>query len=226
MIALVSLVPLYIFIAAGIDMRAAHVPSLPLDAMVPLEPAWALLYGALYFFLIALPVFLLREPTHLRRTVYAFLMIWMTAYVCFLLYPTAAPRPAAIPSAGFAAWGLSLLYSADPPVNCFPSLHVAHSVLAALTCARVHRRVGIFALACAGLVALSTLFTKQHYVLDVAAGIALATVAHALFLRTVPEAPLASLERRLAPLFAAGTLAVAGLGIVTFWVVYRLSVAR
>jgi membrane-associated phospholipid phosphatase len=142
--------------------------------------------------------------------------------VCFLLYPTIAPRPAHVIDAGFGAWGLRFLYSADPPYNCFPSLHVAHSLLSALTCHRVHKKVGLVATLCAALVALSTLFTKQHYVLDVVAGMLLGIAAYAVFLRDIPrETP--ELDRRLAPLFAAGILGVAGIVVGGAWIAYRLS---
>jgi membrane-associated phospholipid phosphatase len=224
MITLVALVPLYIVIAAAMPGGQVHVPALPLDRMIPLQPAWALVYGALYFFLIALPVFVVREEVHLRRTVLAYLVVWITAYLCFLVYPTVAPRPTGISGNGFALWGLRFLYSADPPYNCFPSLHVAHSVVSAVTCHRVHRRVGMLAMVCAALVALSTLFTKQHYLLDVVAGIALACAACALFLRGVPSAKISELDRRLAPTFALGTLAVAIIGTGCFWALYRLKI--
>lgn len=177
LIILVSLVPLYIFIPEVLTGRTFHVPEVALDRVVPLLPAWSLVYGALYFFLIVLPVLIVREEEYVRRTVHSYLLIWITAYVCFLVYPTAAPRPAKITGDGFTAWSLTILYSADPPYNCFPSLHVAHSFVSALACSRVHRGVGTAAILSASLVALSTLFTKQHYVLDVIAGIFLAFVA-------------------------------------------------
>ena len=88
----------------------------------------------------------------------------------FLLYPTRAPRPADVIGEGFGVWGLRLLYQMDPPYNCFPSIHVAHSFVSALTCYRVNRRVGIGAGLCASIVSVSTLFTKQHYVIDLPAG--------------------------------------------------------
>ncbi|HJQ40564.1 MAG TPA: phosphatase PAP2 family protein, partial [Thermoanaerobaculia bacterium] len=184
MVLLVSLVPLYIFIAEWNAGRTMHAPALALDRSIPLQPAWALVYGALYFFLIVVPVLVIREEEQIRRTVFAYLFIWITAYVFFLLYPTVAPRPPAIVGDGFAVTGLRFLYGADPPYNCFPSLHVAHSFVSALACLRVHRGLGVFTLVCAALVGLSTLFTKQHYVLDVIAGIVLAGIAYALFLRT------------------------------------------
>jgi len=160
---------------------------LALDRALPLQPAWALVYGALYAFLIVLPVFVVRQDDHIRRTFLAYLMMWIAAYICFVLYPTIAPRPTKISRTGFVVWGLRLLYDADPPYNCFPSLHVAHSFVSAFTCLRVHRRLGLFAMLCASLVGLSTLFTKQHYILDVVAGVVLASLAYITFLRDYPR---------------------------------------
>src|SRR5207253_906556 len=120
---LVLLVPCYIFIAEVMPDRTLHVPELAWDRVVPLQPTWGLVYGVLYLFLILLPVFVVRQEEQIRRTVLAYLMVWIVAYVCFLVYPTAAPRPAKVIGEGFAVWGLRFLYSADPPYNCFPSIH-------------------------------------------------------------------------------------------------------
>jgi len=221
-VVLVSLVPFYIFIPELMPGRTLHAPELPLDRAVPLQPAWALVYGSLYLFLILLPVFLVRQEEQIRRTVRAYLMVWITAYLCFLICPTMAPRPAKVMGTGFVAWGLRFLYSADPPYNCFPSLHVAHSFVSALTCYRVHRGVGIAAALCASLVGVSTLYTKQHYVLDVIAGVFLACVACLVFLRNDPGAEIPELDRRVAPFLALGIAGILGLGVACFWVVYQI----
>ena len=220
MIALASLVPLYIFIAGRVSIGAMHRPALAWDHVVPLVPAWSLVYGALYMFLIVLPVFVVRQEDLLRRTVFAYLTVWVVAYVTFVLYPTEAPRPSRIDGDGFAAWGLRILYDADPPYNCFPSLHVAHSFVSALACYRVHRRLGVVALGCGALVALSTLFTKQHYVLDVIAGAIIAFIAYGIFLRGHRGEELAELDRQLAPVFGLGVAGIAGIGVVGFWLAY------
>jgi membrane-associated phospholipid phosphatase len=222
MIVLVSLVPCYIFIAGLMPDRVVHIPELPLDRVIQLQPGWALVYGSLYVFLIVLPVFVVREAEHIRRTVRAYLLVWIAAYVCFLVYPTIAPRPPEVTGDGFAVWGLRFLYSADPPYNCFPSIHVAHSLVSALTCYRVHRKVGIAAALCASLVAVSTLYTKQHYVADAIAGVFLAVVAYTVFLHNYPREKTPELDRRLAPTFALSTIGIVGLGVACFWVAYHL----
>jgi membrane-associated phospholipid phosphatase len=223
MIVLVSLVPFYLFIGEMAREGTPHVPELALDQIVPLQPAWALVYGPLYLFLILLPVFVVRQPEQIRRTVFAYLTVWIVAYVCFLLYPTTASRPAKVIGEGFAVWGLRFLYSSDPPYNCFPSLHVAHSFVSALTCYRVNRRVGIAAALGAALVGVSTLYTKQHYVADVIAGIFLACMACVVFLRGYPREAIPELDRRLAPFLALIPVGIVGLMFACFWVVHRLA---
>ena len=223
MVVLVLLPPSYIFIAELVDGRRLHVPEVALDRLIPLQPAWALVYGSLYLFLIALPVFVVRQKEQIQRTVLAYLAVWITAFVIFLLYPTKAPRPADVIGEGFGVWGLRLLYGMDPPYNCFPSIHVAHSFVSALTCYRVHRRVGIGAGLCASLVSVSTLFTKQHYVLDVVAGIFLACVAYVVFLRDSRGEEIPELDRRVAPVFALGIIGIIGLVVAGFWLAYRIS---
>lgn len=221
MVLLCCLVPLYIFIAETAPGRTLHVPEIALDRMLPVQPAWALVYGSLYLFLVVLPIFVVRQEEHIRRTFLAYLFVWLTAYVFFLAYPTVAPRPTQVIGDGFVAWGLRFLYSADPPYNCFPSLHVAHSFVSALTVSRVHRGVGTVATLSASLVAVSTLFTKQHYILDVVAGMLLSFVAYLIFLRNVPRDKVPALDRRLAPALALGILTILGLAFVCFWLAYE-----
>jgi membrane-associated phospholipid phosphatase len=222
MVVLVLLVPVYLFIPDLTPVDTLHAPELSLDGLLPLRPVWSLVYGALYAFLIVLPVLVVRQEEQIRRTVFAYLTVWIAAYVCFLLYPTVAPRPETVYGEGFGLWGLRFLYDSDPPYNCFPSLHVAHSFVSALTCYRLHRGLGLFAILCALLVGLSTLYTKQHYVLDVVAGILLACAAYMVFLRKLSRTNIPDLHRRLAPPVALGLMVTIGLALALVRVVYEL----
>lgn len=220
MLVFVSLIPLYVFIPEIVAGRELFVPDVPLDHLVPLRPTWVLVYSALYLFLILLPVLAVRDETHINRTVLAYLTVWIVAYACFLTVPTIAPRPPEVVGAGFGAWSLRLLYGADPPYNCFPSLHVAHSFVSALTCYRIHRGVGAAAVIAASFVGISTLYTKQHYVLDVAAGVLLATVAYVVFLHGLAREGIPELDRRLTPVLALGLLGGLAILVASSWLVY------
>jgi membrane-associated phospholipid phosphatase len=226
MVVLVSLVPLYLVIAHRARVRPVYSPEMALDRLLPVVPAWALVYGALYLFLIVLPVLVVQHHEMIRRTVWAYLTVWGVAYGCFLLYPTAAPRPDTVPGDGFAVWGLRFLYDADPPYNCFPSIHVAHSFVSALACHRVHRPLGRVAFSCAALVALSTLFTKQHYVADVIAGVLLALTANAVWFAGYSRANIPMTERRVAPFLAVCACAMVGLAAACVWLYYAWGVQR
>lgn len=222
MVLLVSMVPFYLVIADRTGGGGVYAPALPLDRVLPVVPAWALVYGAVYLFLILLPIVVVQDEAGIRGTVRAYLAIWTVSYAFFLLIPTVAPRPDHVAGSGFAVWGLKSLYGADPPYNCFPSLHVAHSFVSALACRRVHRGVGRVALACASLVAISTLFTKQHWVVDVIAGMALAFAAFAIFLPRSLDAGVARPHRRVAPFLALGVGAIVGLATAGMWLFYAI----
>jgi len=84
--------------------------------------------------------------------------------------------------------------------------------------------VGAVAGVWASLVAISTLFTKQHYVLDVIGGMVLAWLAYHLLVRTYPRSRVPEHERRLAPALAAAAAAVYGVIMVIFWTLYTLGI--
>jgi membrane-associated phospholipid phosphatase len=215
--ALVSLAPMYFVIAIFTRGRPSYRPELPLDRAIPLEPSWMLVYGSLYVFVIVLPLLVVRDRALIRRAMQAYLLVMLLSYAVFLVYPTSIARIEPRIGDGFGAWTLAALYSMDPPVNCFPSLHVAYAFVSAFACLRVHRGLGIAAVAWAALIGISTLFTKQHYVADVFAGFAVACLSYAVFLR---GAMVAERDRLRAPRRGLTALGVLVLMIAGFAVAY------
>jgi membrane-associated phospholipid phosphatase len=77
-----------------------------------------------------------------------------------------------------------VLYALDPPYNLCPSLHVSIAVLAAMSMSRaLGRRAPLSSLA-AAVVAVSTCLVKQHFLIDVFAGAALAALIGGITLQT------------------------------------------
>lgn len=223
MVVLAAIVPFYLYIGHMIQNGPVHAPAIWLDVVIPVEPAWAPVYLSL-FLAPLLPAFVLHQQELIHRTVLAWIAIWLTAYIFFLAWPTEIARPAHVEGDGFLPWMLRAIYASDAPANCFPSLHVAQCFLAAFACSRVHRGVGWAAGAWAAAVAVSTLFTKQHYVLDALAGIVLAYLAYLAFIRAYRIETTPELERRLAPTLASWAVGVYGVIVIAMWIAYRLGV--
>jgi hypothetical protein len=70
------LVPGYLIIGAYAHGRTLHMPGLALDRTLPLLPVWTLVYGSLYF-AVLLPLVVVRAEEHIRRTIWAFVMVWI-----------------------------------------------------------------------------------------------------------------------------------------------------
>ena len=225
MVVLFSIIPLYLFIGTElIPAYTLHTPELELDRAISLWPAWSVMYGSL-FLAVLLPIFVIHQQELIRRTVLAFLLIWLFSYACFIAYPTVSLRPATVAGDGFFIWTLQIIYDSDIRYNCFPSLHVAQCLLAALACYRVHRGVGIAAVFWAFLVGLSTLYTKQHYIVDVIAGLLLAYIAYYLLLRSFPRKNTPEHECLLAPTLALCAVGIYLLFVAGFLLIYAINAA-
>lgn len=224
MVALFAIIPVYLFIGDLVSGWTVYAPELALDRAIPLDPSWSMVYASL-FLAALLPVFVVHQQELIRRVILAYLSIWLVSYAIFLAYPTIAPRHDEVTGDGFSAVALQTIYDSDVQYNCFPSLHVAQCFLAALSCYRVHRGVGIVTSLWALLVGLSTLYTKQHYVVDVIAGAFLAYVAYRVFLRDYPHEATPEFERRLAPILALGAFGLYGLMAAGLWLLYMLNSA-
>ena len=220
-VAMMLLVPGCLIIPGLTRGRALHLPEMALDRLVPVQPAWAVVYLS-YFLFPFVTLLVVRQEELIRRTFLAWLMAWITGYVCFLVYPTILPRPAGELGPGFFAWFLRGVWAADAPRNCLPSLHVASPFVAAITIWRVHRGTGLAVGVWAALIALSTLFTKQHYVADVITGTLLAVAACAICFRNCPRVELSENDHRAAPVLVLGVIGVYALVVAGLWVAYRI----
>jgi len=163
-------------------------PLSGLDTWVPFQPGWAVVYQSLYVLMPAV-AWLADSAESLRRYARGFLSLAAAGFAVFLAFPVAGPRPALAAEAGL--YGLLVRY--DAPLNSFPSLHVA---LAAYSLLFAHhllagadpsaRRLVWPGAGWTAAIAYSTLATKQHYAVDLPAGLLLALFAHRWAFAPVP----------------------------------------
>ncbi|HYR33659.1 MAG TPA: phosphatase PAP2 family protein [Burkholderiales bacterium] len=152
------------------------VPASGLDAAIPYVPATIWIYLT-QFLLLPGSIVLARDDDDRSRAFYAMLVATALAAAVFVLWPTQLERQSP-PAQGLMGFAWSALYFSDTPNNCLPSLHVALAALAGCVLWRSGWR--LTAVLWPSLIALSTLTTKQHVLIDVAGGLALAAVAWVL----------------------------------------------
>lgn len=163
---------LYFAINEGTAGRSVAQPLLPGEAGLPrltwLYPAYALVYVQVW-----LP--LLLAPTRRRFVTIqvAFALASLVGFTVFLLAPMAYPRPP-LEVAGVFDQLLAWEYGSDGPRCTFPSLHVSYAWTLWLAHRGRSRSWALGLLASAIAVSLATVFLKQHFIVDVPAGMALA----------------------------------------------------
>lgn len=157
--------------------------STPLDAFIPLWPIWAVPYLlSLQWWAIAFIWAALKMPDDLYRAfVVALLGVMLTSYLVYIIYPTYIERPV-LAGTDWATELVRLIYSQDRVYNAFPSGHTYFTVLIALFWWDWKLRLRWLWVAITLLVLLSTLFTRQHNLPDLAGGTALAYAGYRLSL--------------------------------------------
>lgn len=147
--------------------------ELPFEAAIPYVPVASLIYISMVAMLCMAP-FLLRSWQQMW-VLFAVLVVETLVGAAFFIVLPVAQTPAIEPGTGVFANVYVFAEFINMERNEFPSLHVAFAVTAALTYRQAHGRVAgwVFGAWSAAIVA-STLFMKEHYLLDVVAGVLLA----------------------------------------------------
>ncbi|MFD2114695.1 phosphatase PAP2 family protein [Paenibacillus yanchengensis] len=114
------------------------------------------------------------------KTIITYNAAVMVCNVIFILFPTYVPRPEIINN-DLLSYAVTLVYSNDEPLNCLPSVHVLTSYILLITMNR-HKLLTfkwriVFSVILWSII-FSTIFIKQHALIDLIAGIALGEVVY------------------------------------------------
>lgn len=177
----------YFLVGAATNAISYHSLAIALDALIPFEPDWVFIYLTVYaFFLI--PLFYIDDRNELLIFDASQVLALCISYTFFIVYPVAIDRPPVV-AQDFATWALSLVQAQDPSWNCFPSTHCTTCTVAALSVLRVNKRLAWWAIPSTLAICVSTVMTKQHFVLDVIAGVCLGVTIHFLVAFVVERTP-------------------------------------
>ena len=152
--------------------------DLPIDKKIPDLPYFALIY-VLWFPLIAIfPISLFKASKNLYELyVICWIIDIVISVIIYLAYPTTCTRPKDLENIK-GGWMLKILYKFSyKGLNCSPSMHCSISTLVlifTLTASTmpINLRI-IYSTTSLGII-LSTLFTKQHVLIDLVNGVLLA----------------------------------------------------
>jgi membrane-associated phospholipid phosphatase len=147
-----------------------------LDDLIPFWPSWVWIYSGLYYPIILMLVFAQPSYEAFSKTAFSFLVLLAMQFSVFFFFPVKIPDRwrAYDPSKSLSLRMLAVVHDFDKMVNSIPSMHVS---VATLTAIHLHlafaAQLGPFVGIVYGfpvLIALSALFTKQHYVYDILPG--------------------------------------------------------
>jgi len=158
----------------------------PVDSAVPFLPGTVWIYFSDYL-LVAVAFMLQGSWPAVRRYVKTYFALLVVGAFIHLFWPTVFPREwFPLDGGSTSARALGTLRGVDAATSCMPSMHVAGSYLAAFALWRHRPAVFGAFLLWATAVAASTLTTKQHYLVDIVAGLLLAAAIAAVFF-WIPE---------------------------------------
>lgn len=174
-IAMAFIAPLNIlYVALNGSQRGAKILVTRLDNAIPFSKVFIIPYIVWYGFIFFTMVYLcFKDRKTYYKTLTSYALGLIASYVTFYFFQTTVPRPDLAGSDMLTKMVLSI-YSADRPYNCFPSIHVLTSFLMikAIMSSSARNKTNMTAVCLtAVLIIISTLFVKQHVVLDVVSGI-------------------------------------------------------
>jgi membrane-associated phospholipid phosphatase len=153
-----------------------------LDDLIPFQEIFAIPYFLWFFYVVAVLCILFVQTSHLRdfyRCAATLMLGMTTCLIIYTLFPNAQQlRPETFPRDNFLTRIIASLYRGDTPTNVCPSIHVYNSLAINAGVCKSHffknkRGLKIASLILCILICLSTVFLKQHSVVDVLCACAL-----------------------------------------------------
>ncbi len=152
-----------------------------LDNRIPFIKEWVIIYLVCYVFWAINYVLISHEGKEKWfRFVTADISSRLICGIFFIVLPTTNIRPEVLGNDIFSRL-MSFVYYIDHPSNLFPSIHCLVSwycFIGIRSSKKVPSWYKVFSCLFALMVCLSTQFTKQHYLIDIAGGILIAEICY------------------------------------------------
>lgn len=126
-----------------------------------------------------------RDRDLFKIYIITYALMYIAALITFIAYPTIMEIPPLQSTDFFSSW-MNFIYASDyPPINCIPSGHTMSSVVmiyGAMLCKKLKPSAKATIVIICLLTICSTVFTKQHALIDLFFGFAYTTIIFAVVL--------------------------------------------
>lgn len=159
-----------------------HVIHCPLDDLIPFCEYFVIPYLLWFLLLGWLSVYtILREPAIYRRFMHFIIFTYTVALLTYLIWPTCLQlRPATLPRQNAFSALMRFIYRADTSTNVCPSIHVLGTMgffYASRELTRMQSNAyRLFFSTMCMLICMSTVFLRQHSIIDVFVALALGQI--------------------------------------------------
>ena len=175
-------VPIYMpffFLAEKTTHDVTYI-NIPLDDCIPFVEGFIIPYLLWFpFMAVAIAYVFFKDKKEFFAMCWHLIIGMSLFIVVSFVFPNGLQlRPTGFPRDNFCTDLVKYLYSIDTSTNVIPSIHVFNSLACGISFGRVlwrrgHKITAIASYTMAALICVSTMFVKQHSVVDVAAGLLL-----------------------------------------------------
>ncbi|MDO5522309.1 MAG: phosphatase PAP2 family protein [bacterium] len=157
------------------------------DKIAPIIPSFSIIYLGCYIFWVLNYALAGRvNKDYFYDFVSNIFLGYIISGIIFCVFPTYINRPDLNEIHGLGKMFVTYVYNTDTPVNLFPSMHCQISwycYLAVKGRNQISKWYQYFSLIIAVLVCISTVVIRQHYFLDIVAGVAIAEFTYRLAMK-------------------------------------------
>ena len=170
-----------------IGVNAINDFSIALDGRIPVIPVFSYIYMLAFPYWAVNYILICRQSKALtHRLVFADTFTKIVCLICFIALPSTIAQPMKEEITGAGAWLLKLIYALDEPNCLLPSIHCFVSWLSfrpmlAKEAGSLPKAYVAFSFVFSMLICLSTLFTRQHVLLDWVTGVGVAELGWMLY---------------------------------------------
>ena len=173
------------------DHPNLHVMHSPIDDLIPFCEYFIIPYCIWFFYIAVTCVFMYFKgtDTEYKRFAWSLIIGMSICMIICMIYPNCVTmRPDSLERDNIFTRIISMLWATDTSTNVFPSIHVYNSIaihIALCKCEALenHRIVRFISLITCIFICMSTVFLKQHSVIDVAgAGVLMAVMYYFLYI--------------------------------------------